>query len=434
MAVEAPGSWRGTVEQGRSRRLMWRGIETVAGLTLLLVVVAAVSGALVVRRAEASLTRVSVPELVEPEGRSDARAFLLVGSDSRAGLTDAEKARLTLGDFRGQRSDTMIYAAISADRSAVTLVSLPRDLLVFDESGTPLKLTETYLGGPDPLVSAIRRNLGLPVNHFAQVSLGGFIEIVRVLGDVRICLERPLVDPKSGADFTEGCHDMGPGEALSFVRSRQGERSDYERIDRQQQFLRSVLADLTDARILAEPRLAYDLVDRVASNVVTDDGLTVDRMRTITGEMLGVVRDGVPMITLPSYPRKYGGIWYVLPYGPGARALIEDLREGRVPAARGTAETRRGVTVALYSAGRAREASIVSLTLRFAGFRPAPAVDGPADLDALGTTIVYAVPENEVYAEWVAATLGTIVRPLPDGFRVPEGVQVIVAVGDDAST
>jgi hypothetical protein len=60
-------------------------------------------------------------------------------------------------------------------------------------------------------------------------------------------------------------------------------------------------------------------------------------MRSLSTEMLGVVRDGLPMMTLPSYPRTVAGRAYVLPYGPGARALLEDLREG---AAAGAARDR----------------------------------------------------------------------------------------------
>jgi hypothetical protein len=59
---------------------------------------------------------------------------------------------------------------------------------------------------------------------------------------------------------------------------------------------------------------------------------------------------------------------------------------------------------------------------------------GPGRLDALATTTVYAVPEEEVRAAWVAAVLGAPMRPLPDGFPAPPGAQVVVAVGDDATS
>jgi LCP family protein required for cell wall assembly len=420
---------------GRTHRRSRRLGTVLSAAIIIIGSVGGVSATLLVRQADANLTRIEVPELDAVAPTSRASSFLVVGSDSRAGLSEADRAELTLGNFTGQQSDTLIYVAISEDRRSVTLVSLPRDLLVFDDDGTPRKLTDTFAGGPDPLLRAVRRNLGLPVNHFAMLSLGGFIDIVRTLGTVEICLERPLVDRKSGADFAAGCHDMGPRDALSFVRSRVGPRADFERIDRQQQFLRSVLLGLVDSRLLSDPIRTYQLVEDVASNLVTDDGLGLGELRSLSTELVGVVRDGLPMMTLPSYPRTVAGRAYVLPYGPGARALLEDLRAGRAPEGRGTSQTRGQTTVVLFSGGREVGTQIVQDTLLTAGFRSlGSAGPGPSQLDALGTTTVYAVPEEEVRAAWVAAVLGAPLLPLPEGFRIPAGAQVVVAVGDDATS
>jgi len=428
-------AWGAEQRGGRSHRGLRRTGLLLGAVAVLVVSVSAASGTLLLRQADASLTRIAVPELDVVAATAQASSFLVVGSDSRAGLSDADRAELTLGNFTGQQSDTLIYVAISADRDTVTLVSIPRDLLVFEEDGTPRKLTDLFAGGPDPLVRALRSNLGLPVNHFAMVSLGGFIDIVRTLGTVEVCLERPLVDPKSGADFEAGCYEMGARDALAFVRSRSGPRSDFERIDRQQQFIRSVLARVLDGSLVTDPARVYQLVDDVASNLVTDDQLGVTQMRELSTEMLGVVRDGLPMMTLPSYPRTVAGRAYVLPYGPGARALLEDLRAGRAPVPRGTAQTRGQTSVVLYSGGRERGTQIVQDVLLSSGFRSlGTAGPGPSRMDALGTTTVYSLPEQEVRAEWVAAVLGAPVLPLPEGVRVPDGAQVVVAVGDDATS
>jgi len=435
MRSRDPLTWGDERTGGRSRRGLRRAGVLLGAVAVLVVSIGGASATLLIRQADANLTRIQVPELdvVAPTAR--ASSFLVVGSDSRSGLSDADRAELTLGNFTGQQSDTILYVAISEDRSAVTLMSIPRDLLVFDERGEPRKVTELFAGGPDPLLRGLRSNLGLPVNHFAMVSLGGFIDIVRTLGTVEVCLERPLFDRKSGADFAAGCHDMGPSDALAFVRSRSGPRADFERIDRQQQFIRSVLVSVLDARLLADPARVYRLVDDVASNLVTDDRLGVDQMRDLSTELIGVVRDGLPMTTLPSYPRTVAGRSYVLPYGPGARALLADLRDGLVPAEQGTAQTRGQTTVVLFSGGRAEGTQIVQDTLLSAGFRSlGTAGPGPSRMDALGTTTVYAVPEQEVRAGWVAAVLGAPLLPLPEGVRVPEAAEVVVAVGDDATS
>ena len=429
---DAPGPWGPVTVFGRSRRLLRRGLESVAAILLLTLVVASTSGVAFVQRADANLRRVSIAGLVAPT--TDARTFLVVGSDDRSGLTEEERQRYRLGSFTGRRSDVIIYVAISEDRRTATLVSLPRDLLVIDDEGRPSKLADTFAGGPEALVDAVERSTRLTTNHFIEVSLNGFIEIVRTLGTVEICFQQPLVDPRSGADFAaDTCYDMGPAEALAFVRSREGSRADFGRIERQQLFLRAVLREVTSARTLADPRRVSQLVEDGSRNVTTDDDLTLDQMRSLALEMVGVVRDGVPMVTLPSYPQRYDGVWYVVPYGPGARALIRDLRDGVPPLDRGTAEIRRTLGVQVVAGGRGPEAQIVQSTLRFAGFRVESGGDGPAALDAGATTTVHPAPGAEVAAGYVAATLGADVLPLPAGVTLPEGIQVVVAVGDDAA-
>jgi anionic cell wall polymer biosynthesis LytR-Cps2A-Psr (LCP) family protein len=128
------GPWGPTVEADRRMRPFFRvlavlGVAAIVGITAL-----TTTGVLLVQRAEASLTRVPVPQLdrVESSNGTGPRHFLIVGSDSRAGLSAEERRELSLGSFEGQRADTIMYVSISADRETISVVSLPRDLLVYD--------------------------------------------------------------------------------------------------------------------------------------------------------------------------------------------------------------------------------------------------------------------------------------------------------------
>ena len=432
MSGDEPGPWGGEVEAGQRlrplRRLAW--LLGVGGL--LTAAAVGTTTQLVVQQAEANLTRVPVPELEETVERTDARSFLLVGSDARDGVEEGLREELPLGEFGGQHSDVVMYLSISADREQVSLVSFPRDLLV-ELDGRDEKLTDTFAGGPDQLIRAIRENFGLPVNHYAEITIGGFIEVVDTLGSVEICLDDPLRDWRAGADFDAGCHDMGPTEALSYVRSRQGARADLERIDRQQTFIRAVLRDLTATRTLANPRQVYRLTEDVASSVTTDDRLTTRQMLGLADELRSVVGAGMPMTAVPAYPRRIGNLDFMVPYGPGARSLFDDLQAGRALADRGDRDERDETVVALTSGARAGGAGIVDSTLRFAGFQTRVQGTGEAALDAGARTTVYAVEGEQERAGWVAATLGADVRELPEEVAAPEGVHVLVAVGDDAT-
>jgi LCP family protein required for cell wall assembly len=427
-----PGPWGPQISGGRRWRVLSRTVIGLGVLALVALAAIGTTGLLLVQQAETNLTRVPVPELEQSVTPNTARHFLVVGSDARDGLQGSDRAELSLGSFDGQRSDTIIYVAISEDRQVISLVSLPRDLLVLD-GDRQRKLTDTFAGGPDHLVRVIRENFGLPVNHYAQISLGGFIEVVRTLGGVEICLDEPLVDPKSGADFEAGCQEMSPQEALSYVRSRRGARADFERIDRQQRFLRSVVSELTSTRTLADPIRLFRLVDDVSRNVTTDDGLTITQMRGLADELRQVVDEGMPMTTVPAYNRRIDGVEYMIRYGPGADAMFEDLRSGRPLADRGSRDERDGTVVALYSGGRVQELEIVHRTLLFAGFQSGGAGSGPAATDAGTRTTVYALPGEEERAGWVAATLGAPVRQLPADVIAPEGAHVVVGIGGDAT-
>jgi LCP family protein required for cell wall assembly len=428
-----PGPWGPKVGGGRRWRLLRRTIATLCVVALVGGAAVATTGALLVQQAETNLVRQSVPELEAPPPRSSAQFFLVVGSDSRDGLDASQRAQLTVGSFDGQRADTAIYVAISEDRETVSLVSLPRDLLVMHD-GRQQKLTDTFAGGPDRLVRVLRENFGLPVNHYVNLSLGGFVDVVDTLGGVELCLEDALVDPKSGADFEPGCQQMDAIEALAFVRSRQGPRGDLERIERQQQFLRAMVSELTAARTLVDPRRLFSLVEELSTSVTTDEQLGVQQMISLADELRGVIQDGVPMTAVPVYSRRIDGLWYVLPYGPGARALFEDLREGRPITDRGLPEDRAETVVAIFSGGRGTGTQIVADTLAYAGFRAGGAGQGPTELDAGPTTTVYSLPGEEERAEWVAGTLGAPVRPLPASVTPPADALVVVAVGDDATS
>lgn len=421
------GQWGPTVT-GRSRRRHWVRYLVVALVIVALFVVG--TSYSLYQVAIGNITKVDLPALTtqdDPPGGGDPGPLnvLVVGSDSRAGLTQEEVDRLRLGEFSGGRSDTVILVAISADRQSASVVSFPRDLLV-DDDGVERKLTETFAGGPDNVVDVVQDNTGIPIHHYVEISIPGFISVVETVGGVDICLDAPLRDRKSGADFDAGCHDMSPEQALSYVRSRQTRRGDFDRMDRQQRFMKALLDRLVATRTLVDlPRL-FSVVDRVSRNVTTDSGLGLSEMRTLAQELRGLANGTIPMHTVPSYAQGIDGVSYVFPYGPGAAALYARLEAGEALPSRGSSDDRIETDVAIWSGGNGEEADIVNRTLFWARFEPFAAGQGPMEVT---TTTVYAVPGEEERAAWVATVLGTTVRRLPADMEPPDGAEVVVVVG-----
>lgn len=425
------GAWGPVATGGVGRRWPRR----IAGVVLAAVVTAgtalAAIGTTAVRTAQENIEVVALTGLDAAEAGQPLHV-LVVGSDARDELSDEERSELSLGSFAGQRSDTVFLASVSADRSQVSLVSFPRDTVVSDSDGGIAKLTETYGEGREELVRVVREDLGFPVNHYVEVSITGFIGTVEVVGGVRMCLDEPLVDSKSGSDFEAGCQEFTPSEALSYVRYRGPVRGDLGRIERQQQFLRALLARIVDLRLLLDPGQLVDVAEEVSSEITTDDGLSVGQMVRLAQDLQGSINDGIGMVTIPGYAQKLddGGVSkdFVVPFAPGLEQLREAVRSGEALASRGTDDERAETTVGLWSAGLPT-ASAVESTLFLGGF--GVQVLGAGPVEGGRQTSVVATPGNEEQAGWVAAHLGVPIVAAPTGVDLPD-VDVVVVAGTDA--
>ncbi len=416
-------------EPGSVRRWLVAG---ALGLGALLILVAVTAFALY-RVAEGNLERVELPSLADRDddpgegGPAAPLNVLVVGSDSREGLSEEEVRELRLGEFDGQRGDTTLLVSISRDREVASVLSLPRDLVVVD-GGRERKLADIFADGPDHVLSVLQDNTGVPIHHYVEISIPGFLNIVEAVGGVEICLDEPLRDRRSGADFAAGCHEMSPAEALSYVRSRHSPRGDYDRIERQQRFLAAMQERVISTRTLVDlPRL-FDIVDRVSRFVRTDSQLRPTEMRRLAQELRGLAGGDVPMATLPSYAVERDGVSYVVAYEPGARAVFEALMAGEPIPGRGTREEREETAVVVWSSGDPDATDRVVRTLFWAAFEVDPRGRGPM---AVRSTTVFALPEERPRAEWVAATLGADVRSFPDRYEAPDGADVVVIVGRD---
>jgi LCP family protein required for cell wall assembly len=430
MATETdPSPARAPDADGRD----WRRVVTIVGIVLgaLAVVLGAIAIG-VYLWADARLDR----EVIDAIGQRDpdraavpdALNFLVVGSDSREGLTDEEAQRLELGDFDDERADTILIVQIHQGREQASVISLPRDTRIVTRDGG-MRVNEALELGPSSMVEAVEAIAGTEMDHFVEVSIPGFLIVVEAIGTVEICLEEPLRDEQAGADFEAGCQDMTAEEALAFVRSREGARGDFRRIERQHKFVEAVLDELTAARTLLRPDRLVRIVERASRNITTDEDLGLREMRALADEIRDVVEGDLRTTTVPSFAEEIDGIPYVIPYQPGARALFNALGRGDLPEPRGTAEERADVDVVLWTAGQQEGAVRVQSTLFFSGFGVEMLGGGP--LSPGRTTSVHALGEDEEPAQWVAAVLGVRVTPLPADATAPTTGDVLVVAGED---
>ena len=214
-----------------------------------------------------------------------AQNILIVGLDSRAGLTKAQQRYYKVGTSEETTStDTIIVVHIPADGARATLLSIPRDTYVQIPGFAPDKINAAYVdgygedsgasekqdenNGATLLVQVIKNLTGLQIDHYVQVGFGGFVNIVKAIGTVPIDLCESVDDTHahnvitgvgggSGFKMDAGIHDLTPLQALEFVRQRHNipgpVPDDLGREARQRYFLKQAFNKIATAGVLLNP-------------------------------------------------------------------------------------------------------------------------------------------------------------------------------------
>ena len=166
--------------------------------------------------------------------------YLLVGSDSREGLSAKERRRLGTGKAEGRRTDTIML--LHTGDGPNLLLSLPRDSLVEVPGYGRTKINAAYAyGGPDLLVRTIEDSTGIRIDGYVEIGFGGFVDVVDAVGGIEICPKEPMQDPQANLDIEAGCQEADGVEALGYARSRKTSAlGDIDRARRQREVVSAV--------------------------------------------------------------------------------------------------------------------------------------------------------------------------------------------------
>ncbi|HEY5856575.1 MAG TPA: LCP family protein [Aldersonia sp.] len=265
-------------------------------------------------------------------GKDGAVDILLVGTDSRTDahgnpLSANELASLRAGGDVSSATDTIVLIRIPNDGRSATAISIPRDSWVdipgigmskinaaygatkeherveLVESGLSDEEAdkESTTAGREALIDSVAELTGVTVDHYAEVGLLGFVLLTDAVGGVDVCLNAPVDEWMSGAQFPAGEQTLDGSGALSFVRQRHDlPRGDLDRIVRQQVFMASLVHEVLSAQTLANPAKLSQLSDAVSRSVVLDDNWDIidfaTRLQHLAG---GQVRfDTIPVTDL----------------------------------------------------------------------------------------------------------------------------------------
>ncbi|MEO5876534.1 MAG: LCP family protein, partial [Streptosporangiaceae bacterium] len=213
-------------------------------------------------------------------GPKGAMNILLAGVDRRDGMSLSDIRKLHLGREQGARSDTMMLMHVSKDHDKVTIVSLPRDTLVtIPAHGTSRaqkgKLTWAYsYGGAQLMKDTIENLTGVTIDHYVEVNFLGFLKVVDAVGGVNVCTPTAINDRDSGLRLTPGTHHVDGAQALAFARARHGLGEDIGRMQRQQEFMSSLMNQAIGK--IKDPVTATRFLSAVLGAVRVDPGLKKD--------------------------------------------------------------------------------------------------------------------------------------------------------------
>ena len=282
-----------------------------------------------------------------PRGRN----ILIVGSDSREGLTGEEAFQGKGKDFiTGQRSDTIVLAHVFDSTRKAQLVSLPRDTYVDIPAYTDAKTRRRQparadrlnaafaLGGPALLVATVQKLTGVRVDHYVQVDFRGFKALVDTVGGVEVCLLRPQRDFRSGIDLPAGRQTVEGAQALAFVRQRAGlARGDIDRIGRQQLMMGALVREVLSAGTLLNPGKLTGVLRVATQSLQVDEGLTFNRLRDLALELRRLEPGAVIFTTAPvaDVSANRGGKSVVLLQPRESAILFDRLRRDIPPPLRG---------------------------------------------------------------------------------------------------
>lgn len=222
---------------------------------------------------ESLLPTTTIPGVVAPtraEAAKDSLNLLLLGSDSR-------------GQDQG-RSDVIVLAHISDDRSRVDLIHFPRDLWVDIPGRGKNKINAAYAyGGAPLLVQTLQTLIKVPVDHAAVVDFEGFKAMTDAVGGVDVQVT------ESSPGYPKGLMHMNGEQGLVFVRDRHDlSQGDISRGQRQQAFIKAVMLKGLSKDVLLNPVRLASFIDAATKNMTVDQDFDLGTIRSLALSMRNI--------------------------------------------------------------------------------------------------------------------------------------------------
>lgn len=239
--------------------------------------------------------------------------ILLIGSDKGKKIEGeaqdtsiAEDAQADEWPSGKYRSDTLMIVHITANRKYAFLMSIPRDTLttIYNEEGEPQgqnKINAAFSDyGPSGTISTVEHLTDLRMKHMAIIDWEGFKDLSSAVGGVPVTIPKAFYDPKQKIQWEAGKQNLEGKKALAYVRTRYGLlRGDFDRIARQQNFLRALMGKMLAKGTMRNPVKLINTVGALTKNLTVDQSWTAGDMRGLALSLRGMQTEDVIFLTAP---------------------------------------------------------------------------------------------------------------------------------------
>jgi LCP family protein required for cell wall assembly len=217
--------------------------------------------------------------------------YLLVGSDSRKGLSKAENRKLGTGGVGvdGGRTDTIMLLHIGDEKPL--LLSIPRDSLVPIPGHGVNKINAAFAyGGPKLLVQTIEQDTGVRIDHYVEIGFGGFVNAVDAVNGITICPTKDLKDRRANLNVKKGCQQVSGVTALAYARSRHSDPvlGDITRARHQREVVSAIGAKVKSIWSVLNPWRYSNLINAATTSLTVSDGTGVIDMAKFAKAMTEV--------------------------------------------------------------------------------------------------------------------------------------------------
>ncbi|MEE1759683.1 LCP family protein [Streptomyces sp. SP18BB07] len=270
--------------------------------------------------------------------------ILLIGSDARD-TAENQKLGGAKENFNGPAlADVQMLLHLSADRTNMSVVSMPRDTLLDIPKCTDPDSGEVYealthvmtnqsleRGGPGCSVATWEKLTGIRIDHFMMVDFSGVVSMADAIGGVPVCVDANIYshtsDGKgSGLKLKKGTTYIQGKQALQWLRTRYGfeDGSDIARAKAQHQYMNAMVRELRENATITNPNKLRRLAEEATDALTVDEGLgDVAQLYDLSTELRKVEPARITMTTMPY---TYSGA-RVVPKEGDAEKLFRLVRE-----------------------------------------------------------------------------------------------------------